>query len=158
MPEWSRLRSLPYGALALLLVAAGLFIAMLVNATAPVTGGEDRYSQAWAVFLLTLLLWITLALLLVVGGVRGRMPVWAALAAVILHPAAGFAEFVAVDAASQGLIAAAPIVVLLPLLIAAYALWARLPQFHAMYPPRPVSLAVWGLVAFLSLASIATWF
>ena len=159
MPEWSsKLRSLPYGALALLLVAIGLFIAMLVNAAAPTVGGEDRISQAWAVFLLMLLLWITLALLLAVGGIMGRMPGWAALAAAFLLPVAGFAELVAVDAASRGVIEATPVVALLPLLIAGYALWARLPQLHENYPPRAVSLAVWGAVALLALGGIAAWF
>ncbi|MBV8664327.1 MAG: hypothetical protein JO107_14640 [Hyphomicrobiales bacterium] len=129
---------------------------MLVNLTAPAGSGEERYSQAWAVLLLTFLLWITLALLLVVGGVKGRMPGWAALAAVFLHPVAGFAEFVALDAVSRGVPGAAPLVALLPLLIAAYALWARLPQLHASWSPRAVSLAVWGAVALLALACIAT--
>jgi len=42
-------------------------------------------------------LWVALALLLVVGGVMGEMPRWAAVLAVIVHPLSGVGAFVAID-------------------------------------------------------------
>jgi hypothetical protein len=157
MFEWSsKLRSLPYGALALLAVAAVLYVALLATAAAPPRGGEERISQDYAGFLLTLLLWIVLALLLLVGGLMGRMPRSAALSATALHPLSGIAAFVALDAVSRNIGGAILFIVLLPPLIAAYALWARLPQLHEAYPQRPVSLAVWSGVALLTIGGMAT--
>jgi hypothetical protein len=153
----STLRAAPYGAIALLLVAAVLYVALLANALPPADGGgEERISQAYAGFFLTLLLWAVLALLLIVGGVMGAMPVWAAFSAIVLHPLAGIAEFVALDAVSRGVNGAMLFVVLLPLTIALYAIWARLTALHEAYPPRPVSAAAWGAVALLTIGGMAT--
>jgi hypothetical protein len=157
MTAWSsKLRSAPCGALTLLAVAAVLYIALIAN-MAPTTGGEDRISQAYGGFLLTLLLlWIVLALLLIVGGLMGRMPRAAAISALALHPLSGVAAFVALDAVSRNIGGARLFVVLLPPLTAGYALWARLPQLHEAYPPRPVSVSVWSAVALLTLGGMAT--
>ncbi len=105
-------------------------------------------------FFLTLWLWIVLALLLVVGGVMGRMPGWAAITAALLHPVSGVAAFVALDALSRNVAGAILFVALLPPLIAGYALWARLPQLHAAYSPGTVSVAVWGVVALLTIGRV----
>jgi len=157
MQGWPvKLRSVPYGALALLVVAAVLYVALLANAAPPAGGGEDRIGEAYAGFFLTLSLWIVLALLLLVGGLMGRMPRWAAVCALVLHPLSGIAAFVALDAVSRNIGGAMLFIVLLPPLIAGYALWARLPQLHEAYPPRPVSLAVWSAVALLTVGGMAT--
>ncbi|HEY1942112.1 MAG TPA: hypothetical protein VGH40_08325 [Roseiarcus sp.] len=157
MPGWSsKLRSIPYGTLVLLVIAAGLYVALLANSAPPTGGGEERISQAYAGFFLTLWLWIALALLLVVGGVMGRMPGWAAITAALLHPVSGVAAFVALDAVSRNVSGAILFVALLPLLLAGYAVWARLPQLHEAYPPKTVSLAVWGAVALLTMGGFAT--
>jgi hypothetical protein len=156
MTGWSsKLRSAPYGALTLLAVAAVLYVALIAN-MAPTTGGEERISQAYGGFLLTLLLWIVLALLLLIGGLMGRMPRAAAFSALALHPLSGVAAFVALDAVSRNIGGAMLFVVVLPPLIAGYALWARLPQLHEAYPPRPVSLAVWSAVGLLTMGGMAT--
>jgi hypothetical protein len=148
MPAWSaKLRNAPFGMMALLALAIGLYVAVLANAVPPSGGGEERISQAFGAFFLTLWLWIVLALLLVVGGIMGRMPRWVAISAIFLHPLSGLAAFVALDAVSRHVSGAMIFVVLLPPLIAGYALWARLPQLHEAYPERDVSLAVWVAVA-----------
>jgi hypothetical protein len=155
MPGWtSKLRSAPVGAIGLLAVAAVLYVALLVNAVAPAGSGEEAISQGYAVLELTLCLWIALALLLLVGGVRGRMPGWVAISAIFLHPLAGVAEFVALDAVSRQIYGAIAFVALTPPLIAGYAVWARLPQLHEAYPPRPVSLVVWGATVILSIGAV----
>ncbi len=43
---------------------------------------------------------------------------------------------------------------ILPLLIAFYALWARLPALQAALPARPTSLVVWCAVAAISVVSL----
>ncbi len=157
MLAWSeKLRSAPFGAIALLAVAVGLYVAMLANAVPPSGGGEERISQAYATLFLTLWLWIVLALLLIVGGVMGQMPRWVAISAIFLHPLAGVAALVALDAVSRHVGGAILFVVLLPILIAGYALWARLPQLHEAYPPRPVSIAAWSAIALLTIGGLAS--
>jgi hypothetical protein len=119
-------------------------------------GGEERISQAFGAFFLTLWLWIVLALLLVVGGIMGRMPRWVAISAIFLHPLSGVAAFVALDAVSRNVSAAILFVALSPPLIAGYALWARLPQLHEAYPARAVSIAAWVAVAALTVGGMAS--
>lgn len=102
MPDWRKiLRSAPFGMIVLATGAAALYIALLVNAGAPPADGEAAFSQAWSGFLLTLMLWIALALLLVVGAVMGRMPASAAIIEFFLHPISGVAAFVVLDVASS---------------------------------------------------------
>jgi hypothetical protein len=149
-----KLRSPPLGALSLLAIAAGLYVAVLANTVPPSGGGEARMGQAFAALYLTLWLWIALALLLLVGGIMGRMPRWVAISAIFLHPLSGVATFVAIDAMSRHVNGAIVFPVLLPLLIAGYAVWARLPQFHTAYPARTVSVATWSAILLLSIASL----
>ncbi|HLJ69703.1 MAG TPA: hypothetical protein VKU03_00185 [Roseiarcus sp.] len=157
MRDWLKiLHAAPLGMMSLLAVAIVLYGALLANSGAPPAGGEEAYSQAWAGFLLTLGLWSVLALMLAVGAAKGRMPVWAALAALLLHPISGLAAFVALDAASRRVGLGAVLLVLLPLPIASYAFWARLPQWREAYPPGLASAVAWGAVALLSLAAFAT--
>lgn len=156
MPGWlTKLRSVPFGAVALLAVATTLYVALLANAF-PVTGGEDRISQAFGAFFLTLALWLVLALLLIVSGVRGEMPRWTAYSAIVLHPLAGLAEAIALDAVSRNIGGAMFFVALLPLVIAGYAMWARLTVLHKTYPPQPVSAAAWGAITLLTIGGMAT--
>jgi len=41
--------------------------------------------------------------------------------------------------------------VLLPPIIALYAVWARLPQLHSILPAKTTSLAAWAAVLVLSI-------
>ena len=158
MPGWlTKLRSIPFGAIALLAVAVALYVALLANAFPPTGGGgEDRISQAFGAFFLTLSLWLVLALLLIVGGVRGEMPRWMAYSAIALHPLAGLAEAIALDAVSRNVSGAMFFVALLPVVIAGYAMWARLTVLHKAYPPQPVSAAALGAIALLTIGGMAT--
>jgi len=158
MPTLSlaRLRATPVGTMALLALAAGLYVALLVNGSEPLEGGEAAYSQAWAGLLLTFWLWVALALLLIVAAINGRMPLAAGLAATLLLPISGVAVFVALDAASRHVGGALGFVALPPPLIAFYALWARLASLRAAAPPGFVAAAVWGAVALLSAGAFAT--
>src|SRR5271170_1551499 len=101
---------------------------MLVNAATPLGGGEAAFSDAIASLFLTVTLWIVLALLLVNGALMGEMPRWSAIVAVMLVPLSGVAAFVAIDICSRHIQWAIAFPTTLPPLIAAYAMWARLPR------------------------------
>lgn len=99
------------------------------------------------------ILWIMLAILLAMGAAKGRMPRWAGIAALILHPVSLVAVGATVDLLSSPGFDWAPIVPgVLPPVIAVYALWARLPGLHGIMPETPTSLIVWGAVLMLSIA------
>ena len=95
-------------------------------------------------------LWIVLALMVLVVGIEGEMPRWAAVLAVFLVPLAGVGALTAlvhvvVDhyfSYYRTLI----VVALLPPLIAFYAIWARLPQLRAALPPQPTSVVTCTLI------------
>ena len=129
----SSTRTKPIGTFLVLLLVVGLYVAVLLNVQVPAGGGEARIANAYQVLFLTLYLWIALAVLLVVGGVMGQMPRWAMVAGFFLHLLSGVAAFVAIDMAERhGWAIVFP--VLLPVITALYALWARFPQFHVKYP------------------------
>ena len=75
-----------------------------------------------------IVVWILLAALLILGGVRGQMPAWSVVTAYILHPCSGLSAIASIVALSQldppRLLLSVP--VLLPPLIAAYAFWTRI--------------------------------
>jgi hypothetical protein len=147
-------RSVPIVAFLLVAVACGLYIAILVNAATPLGRGEAAFSDAVASLFLTVALWIVLALLLVNGGLMGEMPRWSAIVAVMLVPLSGVAAFVAIDMCSRHMQWAIAFPATLPLLIAAYAMWARLPRLHALLPSSAISLATWIVVFVLSIAPL----
>jgi hypothetical protein len=94
-------------------------------------------------------LWFVLALMLLVGGIKGEMPRWAAVLAVFLVPFSWFGACMTLIG-NHVLVLIVP--ALLPPLIASYAIWARLPRFHAALPPQPTSLAACTLIFILSVA------
>ena len=92
----------PVGTAVLLVLAALLHAAMLgCLAELP---GADSIGQAivllYAAFLGTVL-WLVLAALLLTAVARGRMPLWAMLAMVVLWPLSAVAVFMAGDAYSR---------------------------------------------------------
>ncbi len=146
-------RSVPIGTYLVLALVFGLYVAMLLNVRVPVGGGEARIANAYQVLFLTLWLWIALAILLVVCGAMGAMPRWAAVSAVFLHPLSGVAAFVAIDMVERhGWAIIFP--VLLPVLIALYAIWARWPRLHEKFPATTMSFAAWGAIAVLSILAL----
>lgn len=146
-------RSWPLGLLALLAVAAVFYILMLINAVSQPSGGESSISAAIEALYLTAALWVVLVCMLIVGGVGGSMPRWAAWLSGILVPASGIANITAVDMCSRHMPWAIVFLLLLAPLLAFYALWARLPWLQARLPAERTSIAVWGSVFVLSVAS-----
>jgi hypothetical protein len=148
----------PIGTIILLGVAAMLYALMMANLV-PDSGTDAAgrgLNQAFGA-LVGFLLWIVLAILLVVAAVKGAMPLsgWAALA---LLPLSAVGAVVAAGLIERD--AGWPILVpaLLPLLIAAYAVWARFPRLHARLQPLPASLAVGAAIVALSITPfVARW-
>jgi len=95
-------------------------------------------------------LWVVLVAMLVVGGVVGSMPRWAAWLAIALVPMAAVADVTAIDMCSRHMEWAIVLVAILPVLVAFYAFWARLPRLQAEMPAERTSIAVWGAIFFLS--------
>lgn len=88
----------------------------------------------------------------------GRMPRWAAVAAVFLLPLSGVAAFVAVDMCSRHIGWAIVFPALLPALIALYAIWARFPQLHERLPEATTSAAAWSAVLALAPLVLAAYY
>jgi hypothetical protein len=147
-------QSAPIGALLLLAIACGLYVALLVTASTPLSSGEGAFGDGIESLFVTFALWIVLALLLVNGGLMGEMPQWSAIVWVVLVPLSGVAAFAAVDMCSRHMRGAIVFPAALPILIAAYAMWARLPRLRARLPSAGISAATWGLVAALSIAAL----
>jgi hypothetical protein len=102
------------------------------------------------------ILWILLAVLLVNAAVAGEMPLWAGIAALVLHPASLVATVLAIDLLGSDRDHRWAIIVPIsvPPLLAGYAFWARLPRLHAVLAPHPTGGVVWGAVLMLSLATV----
>jgi hypothetical protein len=149
-------RSWPFGTLLILVLAGAVYALMLANIQFHAGGGDAVVGEAIMEMFLLLVLWVLLALLLTAGGVAGRMPRWAAIALVFLHPLSGVAVFAAIDMCSRMMPLAAAFVVVLPALTALYALWARLTGLHTALPQRPTSAAALGGIAALSVLALAT--
>jgi hypothetical protein len=147
-------RSVPFGTIVLLAIVGALYLLMLGSISFSSGGGDASFGRAIASLFFTVGLWVALAVLLIVSGVMGEMPRWAAIIAVILLPLAGIATFTAIDMCSRHIKWAVVFPVILPLLVAAYAVWARLPKFRTAIPAEVMSTAVWASVLALSLAAL----
>ncbi len=141
----------------ILLGVAGLFYALMLanlveTGTTDAAGrGLDRAFAALAGFFL----WILLAVLLVVGGVKGHMPLLAAMVASILLPVSAVAAVAAAELYErQG---GWPILVpaLLPLVFAFYALWARLPHLQKSLPILSTSACAGLAILLMTVGSLA---
>ncbi len=141
----------PVGTIILLSVAVLLYAAMMGNlADAP---GSDAFGRGLALAYAAILgavLWVVLAATLIVAGVKGRMPLWAAIGLVVLLPLSCVAVWKAGDAVGRGDSSALLIPALLPPLFALYALWARLPALHGMLRPGLVSAIVGVMIVLLA--------
>jgi hypothetical protein len=147
---------MPFGTIALFAIVCALYVAMLSTISFSTGVGEASFGQAIASLFATVGLWIALALLLIAAGVMGAMPRWAAFVAVFLLPLSGVAAVTAIDMCSRHIKWAIVFPILLPLLIAIYALWARFPAFRAAIPAEPMSAGIWALVLVLSGAALLT--
>jgi hypothetical protein len=115
-------------------------------------GMSEAFEAVYAI-----LMWIMLAILVTIAGVKGEMPAWAQVLAVPLVPASGVAAVTAgamihglqrlgVDARWLVIVPA-----LTPPLLIFYALWAYYPAIGASVPSAVAAGVVWALVAILSV-------
>ena len=115
----------------------------------------NALSQAFGVFM-ALALFVLMAILLVLAAIRGEMPVWMRIAAVVVLPASGAATVAAIELLSQNtewpVRWPLAIPVLAPALLVAIALWAYVPSLRAMAPAPVVGTVAFGALALLSLA------
>src|SRR2546423_14289026 len=143
-------RSIPFGTVLLLVVSGIFYVAMLGSISFSTGVGDASFGQALASLFFTAGLWIALAVLLIAAGVMGELPRWVAFAAVFLLPLAGVATFTAIDMCSRHIKWAIVFPIVLPPLVAGYAVWTRFPACRAAIPAEPMSAAVWALVLVLS--------
>lgn len=144
----------PIGMFIVLAVAFCFYLGMMacfVNIQNP---GSDTVGRAMAEgfgIMFTVMLWVVLGILLLIGGIQGAMPGWAAGIAAILLVISGISvanlgRLLNNDASPQYLLVPAAI----PPLFAFYALWARLPSWRRALPAVPTSIAAWVAVALLT--------
>jgi hypothetical protein len=111
-------------------------------------------TQSFA-FLTTIILWIFLGALLVVAGVKGEMPPWTSVAALILVPGSGAAAIAAVNLLADTFYKSKwPVAIpaFAPLLIIAFALWAFYPALQGRISAINASAFTWTAILLLSLA------
>jgi hypothetical protein len=139
------------GTVLLIVLAAALYVAMLSTVSFSAGGGDAAMGKAIASFMLTVALWIVLALLVGTAAIMGEMPRRIVIISALLVPLAGVTTFVAIDACSRHIRWAVIGPVLLPLLIASLAIVARFAKFRAVWPGDGFSFAVGSSIAVLSL-------
>lgn len=144
----------PIGTFIVLAVAVVLYLGMMGALTNIQNPGNDAVGRAMAEgfgIMFTIMLWVVLGILLLIGGIQGAMPGWSAATAGILLVVSG------VSVANLGRLfdngtnpqyLLAPVAI--PPLFAGYALWARLPSWRRALPAMPTSIVVWAAVALLS--------
>jgi lipoprotein NlpI len=148
----------PVGAIIMLVVAGFFYLGMMSSLSdihnAHVDAAGRGLAEAFGA-LFAIALWVALAILLLIGGVKGEMPAWSAIAATILLPISGFAAMITVGLLDRG---ASPRYLLVPAsippVVAAYALWARVSSLHRVLPPLPTSIVAWAAVALLTAAPL----
>ena len=100
-----------------------------------------------------IVLWILLASLLILGGLRGYMPTLSAITAYILHPCSGLAAIASIFALSQSdsprWLLGVP--VLLPPLIAAYAFWVQIRGAQSIASSTAIDSMIWFVISILSI-------
>jgi hypothetical protein len=139
------------GTIILIVLAAALYVAMLSTVSFSAGGGDAAMGKAIASFMLTVALWVVLALLVGTAAVMGEMPRRIVIISALLVPLAGVTTFVAIDACSRHIKWAVIGPVLLPLLIASLAIVARFPKLRPACSGDGFSFAVCSAVAVLSL-------
>jgi hypothetical protein len=142
-----------------LMIALVLWAATVANAVTIKSSDAagNALSQAFGA-LMGIALFVLLTILLVLAAVRGDMPMWMRVAALVLVPASGAATVAAVEILGQGTEWPVrwPLVipVVAPALLIAFALWAYVPSLRGM-----ASATATGAVVFsaLALVSVAPW-
>jgi hypothetical protein len=146
----------PVGSIILLIVAGFLYLAMVGSLTGmneTDAAGRGMAMGFGAIF--GAALWLVLALLLLIAAINGAMPTMGKIGAAVLLPLSAVAASVAADLYSQGADWTFVIVLVLPLLLAGYALWARVPALHPALPPLQTTTLLGSLAVLLCVASLA---
>jgi hypothetical protein len=110
-------------------------------------------AKVFAVFL-AIGLWALLALLTLAAGISGEMPMWAGGCAVLLIPASGAAALGAIHVLSADPHQPrwpAAVVLVVPGLIVAFAVWSFVPAIRNLVPSRIAGGVAWGTVLVLSI-------
>jgi hypothetical protein len=141
----------------LLSVAVLLWLALIgtvfsMNDSDPAGNG---LSYAFSV-LMTIGLWVLLAILMILAGSKGVITGWTKVTALVLVPASAAAALSAIHLASSftGLRWTLIIPVLVPALVIIFVLWAILPGFHIMVSSRIAGGVTWGAILLLTLAPL----
>jgi hypothetical protein len=158
-PAERPLRSPPVGAVMLAVLAGLLYVAELAIIHDGGSGGGAGDSLAAAfVAVFSVALWIVLAGLMLVAFKNGKMPVWAAIAALVLLPMSGRASFTASNLYAAGHDWTWIIPVLVPPVIVFYALWIRIPALVAALSEKYVSAFAGAvLVALIAASAFASY-
>ena len=145
----------PIGTFVLLAVAGVLYLGMLGSLSG--LNDTDAMGRGLALgfgAIFGVALWLVLAVLLLVAAINGRMPVADKIVAAILLPLSAIAASVAIDLYGSRADWAFAVPLLLPLLIMAYALWARMPPLQRKLRPLPTTAIIGGLVTILTLTPL----
>jgi hypothetical protein len=138
----------------LILLLWALTLATLADLAGSDAAG-NALAQAYAAIEL-IALWLLLAALAGLAWLKGKMPGPAALAALILIPASGFAALEVLTLLAKPEVAPFrwPIVIpaLVPVLLVMFCFWALLPRLRAAIPARAAAGAVWGAILILCLS------
>lgn len=150
----------PIGAILVLVLAGLLYAGMMAALSDLHHGGNDamgRALDAGFALIFGIGLWLLLAALLLIGGIRGAMPEWSAMVAAVLWATSAVSAAIALDFIERD---GSYLIVpgLLPPVIAAYAMWARLVGLHRLLPPLPTSVAAWVAVAAIAAAPLPRYF
>ncbi len=149
------LRSPPIGAVLLALLAGLLYCAQLaiLRDAGHSDAAGDSLTDAF-VALFSTALWTVLVGLMLVAFKNGKMPVWAALGALVLLPLSGYASFTAANlyAKQQGWAFIVP--ALVPPVIVFFGLWIRIPALVETLSETVVSALAGGALVALIAASI----
>ncbi|MDP2330878.1 MAG: hypothetical protein Q8M19_09310 [Reyranella sp.] len=146
----------PYGAIGLFVVALLLYAAyaaLLLDSRSGDAAGRGMAMGLAAI--VGLMLWIAIAGLFALAWFNGRLPAWAAVAAIAVVPLSGVAVAVAAGLSDDRgrWLMAAPF--LLPPVLALYALWGRLPGLHDVLPVAPTSAVLGGMAVLLTAVPLA---
>jgi len=155
MPTQSTTPGFPWGTTVLLLLAALLYLAFLANLLG--ARGSDAAGRGMALgfaAILGFLLWLVIAALFAVAILRGRMPAYAIAAALALLPLSALAAASAAGFYSEGRSAMVAVPLMIPPLLALYALWARFVEWHEAVPPTPVTMVLGGAIVALTIVPL----
>ena len=133
-------------------VAALLYVCMLIEMMQARESGDAVVGQAFQALFTVTGLWIVLACLVIAAAIYGSMPRWGWVA-IVLIPLAAVATFVALDAVSSDHNAMAIFAIVLPLLVAASVVEARMPWSRTPRPPHAASV-IWASVTVLSIGAL----